>query len=232
VGWDWSISRNPSQVVELTFDATVEGDEKLRREKNGWQQLIVCVLWTNIPTYEIQAICSHCKDTTESLDHILTECKTKENAIVWKLTRHAWPERTTNRTTPKIGHILGCGNMTPNEEGTNCPKQRGIDRLKHILLSKSAYLLWILRCDRVIGNRSHTRTTIATKWKHAMEVRLDIDRRLARTNRRQHKKSKVLHTWCPIIADLNSLPPDWTTNIEVLVGIKLPSSPEQTGDTR
>ena len=129
--------------------------------------------WSNIPNYEIRAICPHCQDTTESLTHILTECETEENAIVWELTKHAWPESTTNWTTPTLGHILGCGCLTPatNEQGASSPKQRGMTRLKRILLSEAAYLLWTLRCNRVIDNHTSTRTAITTKWRNATSVK-------------------------------------------------------------
>ena len=184
--------------------------------------------WTNIPNYEIRATCPHCTDTTESLAHVLTECETEANATIWELTKQAWPEPTDNWTVPAIGHILGCGNITPttNEQGTSPPQQRGIARLKRILLSEAAYLLWTLRCDHVISGQSYSRTAITTRWKRAIEARLDIDRRLAKTNRKQYSKMKVLHTWTPIILNPESLPRDWTTNIEVLVGIKLPRPPD------
>ncbi|KAF8126585.1 hypothetical protein EV363DRAFT_1173921, partial [Boletus edulis] len=183
--------------------------------------------WANIPNYEVRALCPHCKDTTESLEHILTECDVEENATIWKLVKHVWPDPTTNWTTPTLGHILGCGNLTPtaDEQETVSQKQKGITRLKRILISESAYLLWTLRCDRVIGNHSHTRTAITTRWKNAIMTRLDIDRRLAKANRKHYTKTKVLHTWTPIISDPQTLPHDWTTNLEVLVGIKLPRPP-------
>ncbi|KAI9571285.1 hypothetical protein HD554DRAFT_2074873 [Boletus coccyginus] len=69
--------------------------------------------WTNIPNYEMRAACPHCKDTTESLAHVLTECETEANTIIWELTKPAWPEPTENWTAPTIGHILRCRNLTP-----------------------------------------------------------------------------------------------------------------------
>ena len=42
---------------------------------------------------------------------------------------------------------------------------------------------------------------------------------------------KVLYTWSPLIASLETLPHDWTTNLEVLVG-KAAEAPCLTGDTR
>ena len=134
-----------------------------------------------------------------------------------------WPTASTGQT-----HT----NALNTTDITTTPMQRGITRLKRILLSESAYLIWTLRCDRVIGSHTSTRAAITTKWKNTIAARLDIDRRLAKSNRRNYSKTKVLHTWSPLISDLDSLPPDWTTNLEVLVGIKLPRPPAVTGDTR
>ncbi|KAG8216187.1 hypothetical protein J3R82DRAFT_8211 [Butyriboletus roseoflavus] len=72
---------------------------------------------------------------------------------------------------------------------------RGKTRLKRILISEAAHLLWTLRCNRVICGQSYTRTAITTKWKHTIDTRLDIDRRLTKANRKQYTKTKVLHTW-------------------------------------
>ena len=102
----------------------------------------------------------------------------------------------------------------------------GIAHLQCILLSESTYLLWTLRCNCVIGNKTYPHTSITTKWRHAIETRLNIDHRLAKANQKQNQNSKVTHTWSSIIADPESLPHDWTTNTEVLVGIRLPRPPD------
>jgi hypothetical protein len=112
------------------------------------------------------------------------------------------------------------------------PSQRGAARLKRILISESAHLIWALRCEQVIGSKTHPTATVISRWLHLITSRLDIDRRLAKTNRKPHSKNKVLHTWTTALSNINSLPPDWPTNPEVLVGINLPRPPNETGDTR
>ena len=78
----------------------------------------------------------------------------------------------------------------------------------------------------MIGGQTYNRMMTTTRWMNAITTRLDIDRRLANSNRKKHAKNKVEMTWSPIISDLKALPPDWTTNLEVLVGIKLSRPPE------
>ncbi|KAF8545957.1 ribonuclease H-like protein [Imleria badia] len=198
--------------LDVTRYAVQDITHNLETDATLWRNQ-VGEFWANIPNYEMRAICSHCRDTTESLAHILTECDIGENAIVWELTKHVWPETARNWTTPTIGHILGCGSLTPdttNEQGISSSRQRGITRLKCILLSESAYLIWTLRCDRVIGNHTSTHAAITTKWKNTITARLDIDHRLAKSNRKNYSKAKVLHTWSPLISNPTSLPQDWT----------------------
>ena len=184
--------------------------------------------WNNIPNLEPRAKCTNCVDTIESLEHILTECPSTENSTIWNLVRQTWPDAHANWTAPTIGHILGCGNITPkmNNAGTPTARQRGEARLKRIIISESTYLIWTLRCDRVIGGHHLNKTAITTRWKNAIVNRLDIDRRLANAKRKEYPKKKVENTWSPVVSDLSTLPTDWTTNLEVLVGIKLSRPPE------
>ena len=101
-------------------------------------------------------------------------------------------------------------------------------RKKNTMAGGACATIWMLHCNQVIGNHISTQTAITTKWKNAITARLDIDHRLAKSNRKNYSKMKVLHTWSLILANPETLPPDWTINLEVLVGIKLPRPPAQT----
>ena len=81
----------------------------------------------------------------------------------------------------------------------------------------------------VMGGHHLNRTAITTIWKNAMINRLDIDHRLANAKRKEYPKKKIENTRSPIVSDLSTLPPDWTTNLEVLVGIKLSRPPNYRG---
>ena len=155
---------------------------------------------------------------------------------IWNLVKSVtvWPDTNTNNLPPHYGVLLGCGNISPPTTNNDSPTatKRGIARLKKILLSESTYLIWVLRCEKVIGGTSHSKRAITSRWLHLITSRLEIDRRLAKSNRKQHSKNKVSNTWTPILRDKNSLSPDWVTNLEVLVGINLPRPPDDTGDTR
>jgi ribonuclease HI len=138
--------------------------------------------WSKIPTYEHRANCTHCPNELETLDHILTECAHPATRLIWNLVKQKWPDDEHN--WPKIhqGHILGCGSIQPNPDNDNevtTGKKCGIARLKRILLSESAYLIWTLRCERTIEGTTYPRRTITAKWLNQMTTRLNINRRLA-----------------------------------------------------
>ena len=99
-------------------------------------------------------------------------------------------------------------------------------RLKRILISESAHLIWALRCDHVIGERTYPISTIRSKWIKKISTRLDIDRQIAKSSRKPNQINKVKNTWKYVIQEQTSeLPQDWVTNLEVLVGIKLLRTP-------
>ncbi|KAF8548017.1 hypothetical protein OG21DRAFT_1423825, partial [Imleria badia] len=100
--------------------------------------------------------------------------------------------------------------------------ERAYTRLLRILISESAHLIWALRCERVISERSHSATDIRTRWTNKINLRINIDRRRAKLPKRPSLPKQIQLTWQPILSDKTHLPQDWVTNLEVLVGIKLP----------
>ena len=109
--------------------------------------------WSKIPTYEHRTNCTHCPDALETLDHILTECTHPATCLIWNLVKQKWPNNEHNWPNLHQGHILGCGSIQPNTDNDNednMGKKRGVARLKQILLSELAYLIWTLCCERTI----------------------------------------------------------------------------------
>ncbi|KAI0059431.1 hypothetical protein BV25DRAFT_1860361, partial [Artomyces pyxidatus] len=102
----------------------------------------------------------------------------------------------------------------------------GASRLLRILISESAYLIWVLRCERVISERQHTATTITTRWTTAINDRLHTDQlnasRLVRTST---AVIRAQQTWVGTLARESQLPGDWPKSHEVLVGIRVPRIP-------
>jgi hypothetical protein len=121
--------------------------------------------WAHIPGYEDRQHCSTC-GTTETMDHILTQCTANPVRLIWALARTHWPHEDTPWPEISLGIILGCRSITiptphPREnqrrQETN---HSGKNRLLQILISESAHLIWALRCERVIRQKTHTNNEI------------------------------------------------------------------------
>ncbi|EPQ50508.1 RnaseH-domain-containing protein, partial [Gloeophyllum trabeum ATCC 11539] len=100
--------------------------------------------WLPIAGYETRAICPTCEDCSDNLDHILLECLTP--ARVWMLTQDLWPDSFGPWPALNFGALLSCGKLAP----PLTKPHPGASRLLQILVSEAIYLLWVLRCERVI----------------------------------------------------------------------------------
>ncbi|KAG0694780.1 hypothetical protein DFH29DRAFT_985146 [Suillus ampliporus] len=191
--------------------------------------------WTNIPTFKQRARCLHCRDDTESIDHILVECDHPTTKLIWRLAKRLWPHNDNPWPTTSLGMILRCGALQiPNENDENDedeqqPKKcnRGASRLLRILISESAYLIWVLRCECVIQNKSHNKRQVTKRWCKIIEHRLQLDRVSAgKIKRTPAFTSLIKDTWSKIISRGDPLPQNWATSPEVLVGITFPRPPQ------
>ncbi|KAG2743962.1 RnaseH-domain-containing protein, partial [Suillus brevipes Sb2] len=181
--------------------------------------------WTNIPTYEHRARCTHCNADNESMEHILTDCPQNANSLIWSLARSTWP--TKHGAWPRItlGTILGCGNinLTQPQPDNEQLHDKGASRLLRILISESAHLIWVLRCEKTIRGTECSPQTITKRWTSIINKRLQIDRLTARKiNRTLTFQNLVTATWTDIITSTDPLPKNWAIALEVLVGIKQP----------
>jgi len=92
-------------------------------------------------------------------------------------------------------------------------------RLFQILLSESAYLIWVLRCERVIQEKTITNREIKARWYRAINDRLTIDKVTATKIIRTKEFTKLVEgTWEPILRKGMELPVNWLQCCEVLVG--------------
>jgi hypothetical protein len=200
--------------------------------------------WSKIPTYEHRAMCQLCQGETDSMEHILINCRDPVRTTIWDLAKKLWPEKHGPWPTPHIGLVLGCGIIAlprrpnnGNENNTNNTNNNktptGASRLLRILISESAHLIWTMRCDRMINGTTHSEQITKHRWHNAINKRLHLDRAIASKNRRNLKTAMaVKNTWSDVIATNTPYPQDdWMTNLEVLVGIGLPR-PSQTVVTR
>ena len=185
-------------------------------------------VWNHIPSLEHRETCSICT-TTESMEHILTQCQANANRIIWNLAKDTWPHHDTPWPEINIGLVMGTGclniqtNEDPQDENIRRPHtimtQRAKTRLLQILISESAHLIWVLRCERTIQEKTHTDDKIKARWLRKINERLTCDRITAtKIVRNKTHTNLVKNTWKKVIQRHNDLPVDWFSNCEVLVG--------------
>ncbi|KAF9037437.1 hypothetical protein BJ165DRAFT_1353537 [Panaeolus papilionaceus] len=179
--------------------------------------------WSNKTNYEHRGRCRLC-DTTETMDHILTECRGSGQEIAWKLAEAVLRKRDLNWKTPSLGQMLGQGYENPGRKISK--KRRGLQRLKRIVITETMHLIWKLRCEWKISrnedpDKLHRKREIVTKWHSIINSRLKIDCLL--TNRKKYgnkalSRGLVKDTWAGTLENEENLVEDWTKP-GVLVGI-------------
>ena len=175
--------------------------------------------WSHIQAVEERRLCTTC-GTTESMSHILTSCRSPPARIIWSLAKETWPHRDIPWPNQDLGTILGCGCLAvPQTANHSRTHLRGASCLLQILLSESAYLIWSLRCERVIGGRTHSPQEIKARWLRTINTRLTDDK-ITATKIKSNKgfTNLVVNTWEHILSRETDLPNDWINQCEVLVG--------------
>ncbi|KAI0037636.1 hypothetical protein FA95DRAFT_1671746, partial [Auriscalpium vulgare] len=187
--------------------------------------------WFNTNDPE-KAKCSTCQDPVESLAHILCDCESDARKTIWKLAQDIWPHGPETWPDTSLGIILACGNLAVEKDRPGAPdnpqpkRNKGATRLLRILISESAHLIWVLRCERAIAGKTHSHEQIIRRWTNKINDRLNIDRNIAHKILRLPSAYDRAHrTWKGTLNNESSLPEDWAAKNEVLVGIRPPRSP-------
>ena len=162
------------------------------------------------------------------MEHILTRCREPPVQIIWTLVEESWPNELLEWPRITIGLILGCRCISKRIENrprnTHKSRQRqwekkGAARLATILISKAAYLIWVLQCKRVIWEKLHSNNKISIRWQNAINTRLTSDKIIVIKIRCKNKFTNlVINIWKPLLTKEGPLPLNWITNCKVLVG--------------
>ncbi|KAI0345610.1 hypothetical protein BDW22DRAFT_1313007, partial [Trametopsis cervina] len=179
--------------------------------------------WTHITGFEDRARCPHC-DTQDSMTHILTACTANGQSLVWSLVRALMARKPTAIPAITIGSITGINLIHLHD--TNERPLPGSSRLLHIAVAESAYLIWKLRCERVVGHSDdltfqHTPESITNKWMNTINRRLTLDIALTHPKLPTSKRipaATVLATWSGTLDHEDALPENWLHQAGVLVG--------------
>jgi len=118
------------------------------------------------------------------------------------------------------GAILGCGlvNFMKEDGKPDTPK----NRLYRILMSESAHLIWVLRCERRTQNNNQEYSERAVhKWYKRINDQMQLDCLLMNKYLFERKALKtwlVRGTWAKCSTNEDDLHRDWCRHPGVLVG--------------
>ena len=165
----------------------------------------------------------------ETFRHIVQECRSTERQVIWRAADELWKTRYKEDLPTTEGAVLGCGlaNFTRPDGKPDSAK----NRLYRILISESAHLIWVLRCERRIRNEdteNHSERAIYNKWHNKINSRMQVDCLLTNVFLFEKKalKTKLVHdTWAGCSTNKESVHRDWCRSPGVLVG-KGPGRPE------
>jgi hypothetical protein len=163
------------------------------------------------------------------MEHILTQCDATANHIIWTLAERTWPHHDMPWPDINIGLIIGIGclntpkDIDPQNQNERNPRtiatQKANTRLLQILISESAHLIWVLRCERIIQEETHSDDEIRARWLRKINERLTCDRITAtKIVRNKTYTNLVKNTWKKALQRHHDLPVDWFNDREVLVG--------------
>lgn len=119
------------------------------------------------------------------MEHILTGCEHATRKTIWNSAKDLWPHEEGTWPRSLLGTIIGCNTLIV--ETTKEIKDRwgqtqkikrndqGAMRLLKILISESAYMIWALRCERIISGQERTEDEIKVTWRKGINRRLSKD---------------------------------------------------------
>jgi ribonuclease HI len=191
--------------------------------------------WSHIQAVAEREFCTIC-GATESMEHILTNCNCPPVRQIWRLAKNTWPHRDIPWPEINLGTILGCGCLsaqqtrdTQENDRDRRPNAllRGATRLLQILISESAHLIWVLRCERVIHQLQHSNQEIRSRWLSVINSRLTEDKIVAsKIKRNKGFTNLVVNTWEHVLSRERDLPNEWIQRREVLVGSRPGPAPQ------
>ncbi len=172
--------------------------------------------WKHLPGYEHRQTCVVC-NSKDSMEHIPIKCNSPMRQKVWELARQTWPHAPALWPNINLGIILGTGSISlPNRNTaqTNHPtlKERAALRLLQIILSEAAHLTWVLRCERVIQEKTLNEQGITKRWNRAINERLTTDRITAQKTKRNKKFTQLTENHGPCSATPTTLNPNPNIN--------------------
>ncbi|KAI9068663.1 hypothetical protein FKP32DRAFT_1608788 [Trametes sanguinea] len=171
-----------------------------------------------------RATCKMC-GSVESMEHIILDCQEVGSRVCWDLMQSLWSATGEPSPARTWGTVIGAPSIAISAEDGK--RKHLVEKRWAILATETAYLIWKLRCERVIQNegKSFTAAEVENRWYALIDGRLRNDRETTRLSRGKRGKKalaeeEVRGIWEPLIDGAEDLPTNWTTDVGVLVGIR------------
>jgi hypothetical protein len=191
--------------------------------------------WKNIEGAEDRASCTICGATEESMKHILLDCPTTVRKETWKMAKRMWPSGYQEWRTISMGLILGSGSidlkpdpqMATSQASAKSARQKakGRSELMQDLIRESAHLIWVMRCELVVGDRREQagKSEVRNRWYKKIEDKLLSERAVAsHPNTKEKTKRRLISKWGDVVEVDNGNRPieGWPTTKGFLVGVR------------
>ncbi|KAL7282742.1 hypothetical protein ACG7TL_004216 [Trametes sanguinea] len=124
--------------------------------------------------YRARAECRTCSEV-EDMNHILFTCRANGALTVWNCMEAAW--RATGKAWPGVswGTVIGAPSVSICDLGGK--RSAPAEARWTILALESAYLVWKLRCERVIQQEGAEQSCseVVNRWRAALARRREMD---------------------------------------------------------
>ena len=164
---------------------------------------IIGKVWNGIQCFQDRAKCTFC-NKTESMSHILLECQTGPRRAIWEQAQRAWPHGQQTWPEISMGTILGVGSLSLQDGNLRANdtdyrrkvRRKGKTRLLQTLISEASYLIWVLRCKRLINMKQHAQVEVQWRWHKAITTWCTTDQVIAEKIKRSKKYIRLIkETW-------------------------------------
>ncbi|OJT03797.1 Transposon TX1 uncharacterized 149 kDa protein, partial [Trametes pubescens] len=127
------------------------------------------------PQLQERAVCKICREL-DSMEHILMKCKAVGRGQIWSLVKKTWERTKMKWYEPSWGTVLNAAAV--QFQTGNGGRLHATENLWTILWTESTYLVWKLRCERVIANdgKQFTVEEVVNRWHTTVNARLTLDR--------------------------------------------------------
>ena len=178
--------------------------------------------WSHIPGCENRATCPRCNEQ-DTFEHILMDCDSTERRVAWDRANTLWKRRYAEDLPITAGAVLGGGLASFRRPDGRLDTAK--NRLYRILVTETAHVIWVLRCERRITNsddpgHQHTEDAVGNRWHRRINERMQIDCLLTNTflyERKALGTKKVYATWASCSTSTETFHREWCRHPGFLV---------------